>query len=88
MGKIGVNIQYLEFNKDIHITFEALSVQVRKWFVDALFCSLRRQKEPHGGFMNLRKVFAYGTSVRHNLNTKRSAEADLAGLGNILPQVI
>ena len=86
--KLVKTLQYLEFNNYLPLTFEDLSVQVVKWFVDAYFAVHSDRRIHSGGFVTFRKGCVYSTSVRQNLNTKRSAEAEMFGVSDILPQVI
>ena len=86
--KLGKTLQYLDLTKDLPLTLEASSVQVIFFFVDASFSVYGDMRSHTGVFMNTRKGCVYGTSVRHNLNTKILTEADMVGFSDLLPQAI
>ena len=59
-----------------------------KWYVDAEFAVHKDMRSHTGGFMTMSTGGAYVYSIKQNLNTKSSTEAELVGVDDVLTQVI
>ena len=59
-----------------------------KWYVDAAFAVHKDMRSHTGGFMSMGTRWAYVQSIKQNLNTKSSTEAELVGVDDVLTQVI
>ena len=71
------------------LILEADSISIIKWYVDASFAVYPDMTSHTGGAMTLvGKRFIYGTSTRQKINTKRSTEAELVGMNDLMPQVL
>ena len=63
--------------KYLLLTFEASSVQVIKWFVNASFVVHGDMRSHTRVFITLGKGYVYGTYVGQKLNTNILAEAEI-----------
>ena len=70
------------------LTLEAESMQIVKWWVDALFAVQPDMKSHTGAVMTLGKGGIYGTSTRQRINTKSSTEGELVGVNDAMPQIL
>ena len=76
-GTIGLPL-ILSIDKSVNI----------KWYIDAEFAVHKNMKSQTCGFMTMVTGEAYVYSIKHNLNTNSSTEADLVGVDDVLTQVI
>jgi len=81
-------MEYLRGTRELHLTLEAEDLHVIKWWIDASFAVHPDMKSHAGGCLSLGKGSVHGTSTRQKLNTKSSTEAELAGMNDVLPQVL
>lgn len=81
-------MQYLRGTLDMPLTLEADDTHVVKWWIDASFAVHPDMKSHTGGMMSLGKGAVYGTSTGQKLVTRSSTEAEIAGVYDVLPQVM
>jgi hypothetical protein len=86
--KLRQTMQYLRATVNLPLTLEADNAHIVKWWVNASFAVHPDMKSHTGGMMSLGKGAAYGTSTRQKLNTKSSAEAELIGVNDVMPQIL
>jgi hypothetical protein len=87
--KLNRVMQYLRDTNDLYLTLEADNLHIVKWWVDGSFTVHPDMKSHTGATMSLStKGYVYSTSVRHKLNTKRSTEAELVAVDDVMPQVM
>jgi hypothetical protein len=86
--KLSRLIKYLRGTEDLPLRLEAEGLNVTKWWVDASYAVHPDMKSHTGGVMSMGKGAVYGTSTRQKINTKSSTEAELVGVGEVLPQIL
>ena len=59
-----------------------------KWYVDVAFAVHKNIRGHTGGFITMAKIGAYVQSIKYNMNTKITNEADLVVLDDIQNQII
>ena len=58
------------------------------WWVDAAFGVHQDFCSHNGGMLSLGKGLIYSTSTKQKLNTKRSTEAELVAVDDLMPQIL
>ncbi len=81
-------MQLLRATKDDYLTLSDNSRHNVRGWVDASYAVHPDMKSHSGGAMSLGKGVIYGTSKRQKLNTKSSTEAELAGVNDVMPQIL
>ena len=59
-----------------------------KWYIDAEFEVYKDMRSYTGGFLTMGTGVAYSQSRKQKINKKSSTEAELAGVNDLLTQVI
>ena len=80
-------IKYVQENIGLPFTLSIEKYGNMKWNVDALFPVNKDTRSHTGGFVNMVTVGDYFQSRKRKMNTKRSTEAYLVGLEEVLTQV-
>ena len=70
------------------LTFSLDKLTVVKTWVDASFAPHDDMRSHRGGVIMMGKGALYASSKRQKLTTKSSAEAELVGAGDFLPQTL
>jgi hypothetical protein len=86
--KLARVMHYLRNTVDMPLTLKADELYVLKWWVYASYAVHPDMRSHTGGAMSLGKGVVFGTSTRQKLNTKSSAEAELVGVNNVMPQAL
>lgn len=81
-------IQYLRGSRELPLILEADDGHIIKWWVDSAFAVTHDMKSKSGGIMMLGKGAMYSSSMRQRLNTRSSAEAELVGADDFMPQIL
>jgi hypothetical protein len=81
-------MKYLRGTIDMPLTLSADDTQMVKWWVDASYGVHPDCKSHTGGALSLGKEVIYGTSTHQKINTKSSTEAELVGVGEVMPQIL
>jgi hypothetical protein len=81
-------MKYLRASKTLPLTLEADTIDIMKWWVNALYGVHPDMKSHMGGAMSLGREAIYGTSTQQQINTKSSTESEVVGVSNVLPQVL
>ena len=86
--KLGRVIKYLRKTTWMPLRLEADSLNIAKWWVDASYAVHPDMKSHTGGVFTVGKGAIYGSSTRQKINTKRSTEAELVVVAEVLPQIL
>ena len=87
-NKLGRAVKYLRVTKHLVLTLEANGNNIVQWWVDASFAVHRDMQSHTGRVLTMGKGAIYVTSKKQKLNTKSSTKAELAGVDNLLPQIL
>jgi hypothetical protein len=81
-------IRYLRSTKGLVLRLRADNLNIVKWWIDASYAVNKDMMSHTGGVMSMGLGVANSSSQKQKLNTKRSTEAELVGVADILPQVL
>jgi hypothetical protein len=78
-------LQFLRATRGDFLTLSADSLHNARWWVDASYTVHPDMRSRTGGAISLGRGIIYGTSKRQKLKTKRSTEAELVGVYDVMP---
>jgi hypothetical protein len=87
-NKLARVIKYLRTTHQLVLCLSADNLNIIKWWVDASYGVHHDMRSHTGGTMSMGTGAVYSTSKRQKLNTKSSTEAELVGIGDVLPQAL
>lgn len=80
--------RYLRVSRDLTLKLEAYDTYIITCWVDAAFGVHPDMQSQSGGVMSMSRETVYGSSVRQNLSTKSSTEAELVATDDFMPQIL
>ena len=86
--KLAKFIKYLRLTKEMCLTLEVENLKVVKWWIDASFVVHPDMSSHTGGMMSMGRGSFFSASRKQKLNTTSSTEAELVGVGDMMPQVL
>mmetsp|Transcript_43635 Transcript_43635/g.63996 ORF Transcript_43635/g.63996 Transcript_43635/m.63996 type:complete len:193 (+) Transcript_43635:143-721(+) len=88
LKKLQQCINYLRDTAKLVLILESDNLNAIYWWVDAAFAVHHDARSHSGGIMSLGKGAIFSASRKQKLNTKSSTEAELAGVDDMLPQIL
>ena len=80
-------LKYLQSTRDLVLILESDGSRKTKWWASKEFAVHHGMKSHTDVKMLMGKGAVYSASSKHNLNTKRSTEAELVGVDDRMPQI-
>eukprot|EP00957_Ditylum_brightwellii_P207463 15353107-Ditylum_brightwellii.AAC.1 len=74
--------------KEMPLTLEANNLGQLIWWVDTAFVNYHNMQSHTGGVLLAGTGAIHVTSIKQKLNTQSSTNVELAGVNNVLPQVL
>jgi hypothetical protein len=81
-------LRYIRITIYMPLIFRADSLNVIKWWVDALFSTHDNWRGHTRATMSLGKVSVIGISKKQKINTRSSTESELVGTDDAIPQMM
>jgi hypothetical protein len=86
--KLKRTLQFVRTTKEDYLTLSAASLHNVRWWVDAAHAVHPDMKSHTGGALSLGTGVICGMSKGQKLNTKSSAEAEIVGADDVMPQTL
>ena len=86
--KLARLLSYIKHTKDLVLTMSAESLNVVKWYVDAVYGVRDDYKSQSGMRMTLGHGVLVGKSIRQKLNAKSSTEAEVVATSDAASQIL